>query len=480
MPITRKQQILAKLETTEGGGATFAAGDAVQVYEPALSDTVDVLDRVPAGPTLSRDYSPVGRKTRQLTFKSDFRGSGAGATEPDFGKMLQAAGWKGVASASLQLCTVGAVTGDGFQIGEQVYKGAGYATATVIGVVVGILAVTSNAPKYFTATTGDKLVVACILTTFTTSDAITGNSSGSTTTLSAATAHTGFGYQPTSEKLLQVDTGAWSPGTPAGLGEVLAVEAAGNRVGAVQITRQGTSYTDLDVVLLWGSIANGNTLRSASGANTATIGSDPTMIRTPSLAYRHNLDGRNRLLLGARGDFVLEGEVGQPLQFSWTFSGDVGTDADALPVATSGLGTVRAPRLLGAFVCYGNGTEVYRLPTKRISVAMGNTVNPNLDANRAGGSTGSNITDRQPAITVTVDQGHSSFDWEALRDAGTAVRFALLIGDTLANMLAIVVPVGQVTEVAIGDADGVGTFEATIRALRITESGDDELFIAQL
>jgi hypothetical protein len=477
MPITRKQQVLAKLETTEGGGATFAAGDAVQVFDPTLSDTVEVLDRVPAGPTLSRDFSPVGRKTRQVTFRSDFRGSGVPANSPDFSRLLQACGYK--TTASLLVLTAAAVTGSGFQLGEQLFQGASYAAATGIGVIVGILT-SANVPKHVSATSGDKIIVAVVSGTLPTATLTTGNSSASTTTISASTAYTGFSFQPTSEKLLQVDTAAWTGGTPAALGEVLAVEAASLKVGAVQVIRQATSYTDMDVTLLWGSIANTNTLRNAAGTGTAVINTVPDMIRTPSLALRHNLDGRDRLLNGSRGDFTLEGEVGQPMQFSWTFTGDPGTDADALATVTTGLGTVRAPRLLGAFCCYGNGSAIYRLPTKKVALNNGGTVSPNLDANRAGGSTGSNVTDRDPSFVVTVDIGHGSFNWEGLRDAGTPVRVGFLLGDTQGNIVSLVAPIGQVTEVALGDSDGVATFDVTIKPLRINESGDDELYITQL
>lgn len=477
MPITRKQQLLSKLETTEGGGATFASTDAIQVFDPSLSDNVDLLDRVPAGPTLSRDFQPIGRKTRQVTFRSDFRGSGTGSTAPDFAGLLQASGYK---SATPRVLTLAAVTGNGFQLGEQVFQGASYATATAVGVVIGVLSA-ANAPLHVSATSGQKLVVAVVSGTFASATLTTGNSSASTTTISADAAYSGLVYQPTSEKLISVTTAAWAGGTPSAVGEVLAVESAGLKVGAVQIISEtGGTYTAMSVTLLWGSIANGNTLRNAVGTGTGVINAAPTMTRTPSLAMRHNLDGRNRLLLGARGDFSLEGEVGQPMQFNWTFTGDPGVDADAAPITTSGLSTVRAPRLLGAFCCYGVGNAIYRLPTKRVALAQGNTVNPNLDANRAGGSTGSNITDRDPSFTVTVDMVHSNVNWESLRDSGSIVRVGFLLGDTLGNMVSLVAPNCQVTECALGDADGVATFDVTMKPLRIAESGDDELYIGHL
>lgn len=473
MPIDRKQQLLAKRETTEGGGATFLNTDAIQVFEPSISGGADVQSRVPAGPTLSRDFEPVGRRTRQLSFRSDFRGSGSTGTAPDFARLLEAAGYK---LSTLRVLTLGAVTSTvgGFQVGEIVSQSSG----AIRGVVVAALS-SANAPKSAGNTSGDKLVVAVIVGTFTAA-ATTGESSGSTSTASVEDAYTGFGYQPTSEKLIQFSVGSWTGTQPVGAGEVIAVESGGAKVGSVQITATtGSPIATITGVLLYGSIANGNTVRSAANG-TATLSADPTMIATPSMAFRHNLDGRNRLLLGSRGDFTLEGEPGEPMQFQWTFSGDPGTDADAQPIATSGLSTVRAPRLLGAIVLVGVGSAAYPLTTKRVSLANGGTVNQNLASNRPGGSTGSNVTDRDLALNVTFDNVNGAFDWESFRDAGTPVRFAIVLGTVQGNMLAIVAPVCQVTECTIGKAEGVSTFEVTMRPRRVRESGDDEIYLVQL
>lgn len=473
MPINRKQQILAKVETSEGTSANPGASDAIQVFDPSLSDNVDVQDRVPAGPTLSRDFAPIGRQTRQITFTSDLRGSGDTSipiTEPEFAKLLKAAGWR---SSTFKKLTLGAVTGTGFQVGEQVTQSSG----TIIGVIVGIMQ--AGAPVHRTTTTGALLCVAVLTGTFTAA-ATTGSSSGSTSTASAVADYEGVCYQPTSQKLVNVTTAAWTGTAPVAVGEVLKVESpAGTVVGSCQIINNNSGFVDFDVTLLHGTMLNGYTLRSA-GNGTTTINAAPTQVRTPSLTISHNLDGRLRELLGARGTFNLQGEVGQPMQFSWTFSGDIGAASDTPAVATTGLSTIRPPRLLGAFCCYGLGAEVYRLPTKRVSFDLGATVNPNLDANRAGGATGSNVTDRDPSFQVTVDQVQSAFDWEAARNAGTTVRMVFILGTTAGNILAIVAPIGQVTEVSMGDSDGIATFDVTVRPRRVQESGDDEVFIAQL
>lgn len=478
MPITRKQQVLAKLETSEGSSSSPGAVDAVQVFDPQLSDTVDVQSRVPAGPTLSRDFEPVGRQQRQLQFRSDLRGSGATGTEPDFAKMLKACGY---ASSTLKQVTLGAVTGIGFQVGEIVSQSSG----TIRGVVVAILTA-GNTPVHRTTTTGHKLLVAVITGTFTAA-ATTGESSASTSTASAVADYTSqFCYQPTSQKRVRLQTAAWSGGTIA-TGNTLKIEnvTSGILLGAVQV-ESITSQTDFEVTVLF--LQNGgfdataaqNRLRAPNGTDTTTLSSAPTATKTPSLTVRHNLDGRQRDMVGARGDFSIEGESGGPMQFAWTFSGDLVAALDAPAITTSGLSTVRPPRLLGAFLCYGLGTEIYRLPTKRVTVNNGGSVNPNLDGNRDGGSTGSNVTDRDPTIVVQVDAVNGAFDWEAARNAGTVVRAAFILGTTQGNIVAVVAPVCQVREVTIGDADGVSTMDVTLAPKRIQESGDDELYIAQI
>lgn len=472
MPLTRKQQVLAKLETSEGSDAMPGASDAILVYDPSISPSVEVQDRVPAGPTLSRDFAPVGRETLEVAFSSDFRGSGLTGTAPDWGAaLIQAAGWK---PGTLVELTTGAVTGIGFQVGEIVQQSAG----AIRGVIVGILE--SGAPVHRTIATGALLAVAEIVGTFTPA-ATTGESSASTSTLSAVDVWAGFTYQPTSEKLINITTAAWSGGTPAAEGETMAVEnGSGQQIGAVQIINDNGSFLDMDVTLLFGSIANGDTLRNAAGTGTTTVNAAPVAIRTPSLSLYHNFDGRLRKLLGGRGDFTCAGEAGAPLVFAWTFSGDATPGVDTPAIATTGLSTVRPPRLFGAICSYGLDDQVHRLPTKSISVANGATVAPNLDANRPGGATGSNVTDRDPTITVTVDQVHGAFDWEAAQRAGTVVRAAFLLGTTAGNMLSIVAPRCQVREIAIGDAEGVATFDVTLAVKRIRESGDDEMYFTQL
>lgn len=475
MPITRKQQILAKVETSEGVSANPTSADAVQVYNPSYSDSVDTQNRVPAGASLSRDFTPIGRSSRQLSFETDFRGNGDTSipvSDPDFATFLQGSGYK---RSTIKALTLGAVTGTGFQVGEIVQTASGANRGVIIG------AFTSGGALVHLATAvGTVLVVAVLVGTFAAA-ATTGEASGSTSTTSAVADYAGACYQPTSEKLVQVEaSGGWTGTSPAAAGEVLDVETTGGaKIGAVQVQQDLGAMELMNVTPLWGTMVLGNVLRSA-GNGTATISLAPVQIRTPSVTARHNLDGRRRDALGTRFDFTLEGDVGAPMIFKWTASGDLGPAIDALPIQTTGLSTIRPPRMIGAIFAYGKGNAIYRLPTKRAALQNNGSANPNLDANRAGGSTGSNITDRDPSVTFTVDQVHSAFDWEALRDAGSTVRIAWVIGTVKGNIVGIVAPVGQVTEVSPSDSDGIATFDVTVALRRVLESGDDEAFIFQL
>ena len=261
MPITRRQQILTKVETSEGVSSNPGASDAIQIFDPNYSDNVEQLERAPAGGSLSRSFSTIGRTTRQVTFTTDMRGSGdttIPVDQPEWGKLLLASGYK---AATLKKVTLGAVTGTGFQIGEVVSQSSG----AIRGIVLGAFT-SGGVLTHLLNTSGGHLAVVPIVGTFTAA-ATTGESSGATATASAVADYEGHAYGPTSEKLTQVSVASWSGGTPA-VGESLDVEVSGAKVGGVLVIADnaGGAFTSMNVVLMWGQMLNGNTLRTASGA----------------------------------------------------------------------------------------------------------------------------------------------------------------------------------------------------------------------
>ena len=488
MPLTRKQQILFKRETSEGVSAAPDATNAVLVFEPSISDSVETNDRVPAGSTLSREVVPTGRRTRTIGFQNDLRGSGdvsAPIDEPDWGQMIECSGYETVTLREIPLPTF--TSGTGYHLGEIVQQ-----SSTIRGIVCGLF----NAAGAFvhTLAAAGTVVVVEIAGAMADAGTLTGESSNSVGTGGTVADYAGRAYKPTSLKLitLAASGGFAGAGSDPEAGDVVTVLRGGAQVGIAQVSSINGGGTSLEVSLLDGQVALADVLYwSATAA--ATLTSAPIMSKTPSATISHNLDGRRRDLVGARGDFELTADAGNPLSFNWTWTGDPATAVDAVPFATSGLSNVRAPRLFaadGAVCTYADTVNVpddgdtaaqqLRLATKSVSYSSGNSVSPDIDANSAGGARGANITDRDPTYSATVNQAHSGFDWEDKRDNSKLVHAAVVVGSTPGNICGLVIPRGQVLEANIGDSDGVATHEVQIKPRRVREQGDDEIIFFQM
>lgn len=471
MPITRKKQWLFKLESSEGQDASPGAADAVEVFDLELSDGPELLDRVPAGPSLSRGFRTLGLNRAEVTNRSEFRGSGDTSipiVEPDWGRFVQTSGMLKVQPIALTLGSPSA--GTGVQVGEVLQQGGG----TTRGVVLGCFA--AGVPVRRLTGTGTAVVVP-ILGTFASAPTPTiGESSATTASCTATASYAGVAYKLTSRKLFNVITAA---ACAVAVGEVVKIERAGVVVGAAQLILNNSGFTNVDMTLLYGEVANGDTVRAAAGGTT-TISTGPTQTETPSGTGQANEDGEQSKYFGMRADWTLGGGAGEALMFNWTLRGDVGPVVDALPVTGASLPTIVAPQFRDALCIYGRGAEIYALPTKEMQLAMGAQVEPNRDANRAGGSTGSNVIDRVPALTATVDRTHSAFPWRAMRDSGEAARVAYVLGKTPGNIMSIVCPRLQVSEVSRNDATGIAAWALTLNPARILESGDDDVWLAQL
>lgn len=482
MPLTRKQQVLFATQASESLAATLTGADAVLVFEPKLSDDADSQQRVPAGSSLSREVTPLGRKTRGLSYTSYFRGSGDTSVPidaPDWGKQALSCGFEQVTPVAIPIT---APSGTGFQFGEIVQKGSAR------GVVIGLLV--SGATRARMAVAGTVVVVQVGTTAFTSSGTLTGESSGTTGTIGTVADYPGVAYKPTSLKLTRlVASGGWS-GTAPVAGDVIFFVRSGVQVGSAQL--QSISGTNHDVTELEGDVLNGDVM--TFGAATATITSDPVQTKTPAATIGHNLDGRSRNLVAARGDFELAAASGEPFLFTWNWQGDSVPAVDELPKATSGLSSIRAPRLFasdGAIVAFGRtaytlapvsdtATPVKTLPTKSVSLTMGNVISPDLDANSSGGARGANVTDRDPTLSVVINQVLGGFDVEAFRDNAQTIHVAVSVGTVLGNIVGLVVPNGQIQSAPIDSADGVATHQLEVKPKRILEAGDDELYLFQL
>lgn len=472
MPISRKFQFLFGIESSEGQAATLGASDAVQAYDPQLSGGPSFDDRNPVGATLSRGPKSIGRDQGEFTCKTDFRGSGDTSlpiTQPDWGKLGRCSGL--VAFTPQALALDAPASGTGIQFGEIINTGPTRA------VVIGLLAAGVPVDQL----TGAGTAVLAMLTagSFTNGETINGESSGTAADANAdAVDYAGVAYKPTSRKLFNIITAA---ACATAVGEVVTFERAGIYVGAAQVVVNNGAFTDTDLSLLEGNVAQGDTVRLADGVTTTTISAPgPVQTETTSGTAQFNEDGEQSQFLGSRTAWSLDGEAGGPLQFTWTMRGNPTTPIDANPIATTGLGTITAPNFRGAICSYGYNAQIHRLTTKNLSFSNGGQIEDNLDANAVSGSNGSNIVDRAPVVSVTVDRTHSAFPWRELQREGTPVRVAYMLGASPGNIVGIVAPKCQVEGVQRSDSNGIMTWDLQLNPLKVLEQGDDDFYLVQL
>jgi hypothetical protein len=477
--LIERQQILGKIETSDGVPVTPSASDAVLIYDPECDDDVSFLERRPSGSTLSQQFDPAGLTMRRNTFKTDLRGSGAPGTAPEWAKFALASAMQ---QRSLVLMALTSVSNtEHFMPGEIVWQGSTYATATAVGICV----------TYLKGVDGSILVVP-ISGTFA---AGTVNGLGSLSVATAGTPTTsgvGFGYVPDSQRVVSVTVDAWSPGAPAiaAVGAVLLVLRGVFVVGAIQVLDAGAGPNwaiTFTASLLFGEIADVDNLVSAELGILAAVDGEPIQTRTPSLTIWNNLDGFLRKTAGSRGTFTLEGDAGGPLVFSWDFLGKAVSHSAALPVATGALGSTRPPRLFGAFAAFLYGSQMFRLPVKRIALNQANTVGPREDANAAGGSQGTFVTARRPTLSVEVEMAGMAWDALGFRNNETQVGFAAVLGGngsgtfagrTAGNTLVLAAPNCQLKQARPGNSNGVATWQLELEPKKVLDAGDDEVILA--
>lgn len=480
MPITRKHQIAAKLETAEGtdiwGGSPPASTDVVRVYDPQVQDSTEFDDTVPSGASLSRDYQAVGRQGRSMTFGADFVGNNTGATDtlkrnavPPWDAFVRASSTKRV---DMTLAT-GTVTAGPFYPGEKVGDASWAGSPTNWGIA---------------ANDGvGGLFIVPIVGDFGSATAVYGQASGASIGTATIDTTEGLAYLPDSLQTVAVNltVAGWSAATPSD-GDVLLIKRSGEQVGSCRIVTIGDPAL---VSLVYGSIANGDELHAADGSYaTAEASAAVVAVNSPSISIYSNLDGEARRLLGGRGDFTLGGETGKVLKFAFTMQGSPDDEVDELQIAGVSLSTLAAPKFAGAIFSVGydrdaaldspTGTAAHFgtcIPAKSIEFAPGNSIEDRRGQCAASGVISARVVDRDPQLTIEFEKvGVGAFDWKRIMRRGVAVRLGFVIGTAVGNRVGIVLPSCQVVEVTDGEADGLATNQVTLRPRRLREAGDDE------
>ena len=94
MPIlSERSQIAAKEESQEGVAESLAAADALLVFAPGFYPNMEILPRNPARDTFSGYSSVSGRRSADIVFRTELKGSGTAGTPPKWGKLVKACGF---------------------------------------------------------------------------------------------------------------------------------------------------------------------------------------------------------------------------------------------------------------------------------------------------------------------------------------------------------------------------------------------------
>lgn len=193
--LTRKRQLAAKIEAVEGTAETLAATDAkLLVYNPKVTFDVAMSERNPARPSFSNIGKIPGKRPAGLSFRIELRGSGAAATVPEWGKLLQACGF-GV--NALKSMNIGAITNGPFQHGETITGGTSAAKGRVV---------------INTANGATAILFVIISGVFVSAEVITGGTSTATATTSSVPATVGNEFKPISDNIPSLTQGSFEDG----------------------------------------------------------------------------------------------------------------------------------------------------------------------------------------------------------------------------------------------------------------------------
>ena len=473
MPLARVFQLAAKVESSEGQEETLTADDVVVVTEVSVDDSTDFEENNTSGQSLSGDFQTAGRTTRTMTFQQELRGNTTGATDQD--KSSAAPPWdrflrpSGFEKVGLQRVT-GSITSGPFMIGEILDGGSGGSAVVVTP--------SKGSEELFVIPLEGAL-----------SGTLTGRDSGASISTPTITDDYGTGYRFVSQKTARVEVDTWTS-TPS-IGDVFTVFASATskeQVATGQILADRSvsdTFVDLEVLITSGGLAAGNVMRVGSrSAAVETV----EALAGPSLTLLSNQDGKRRVNTGARGDFTLDVPPGDKGTFSFTFEGSGPPATDEAPIPGASADPLAAPRFQEAMLHMGYnrgdaGSPDHFfacLPLKSFQLAISATVELHTNPCAPEGIDGSNITDRDPTVTIEVDHvGVTGFDWGGALRNSTPIRFGFVFGTEVGNRVGIICPRCQVTSLSDGEAEGLLTDSVELKLRRILEAGDDELFIVK-
>jgi hypothetical protein len=464
MPLERRKQVAIATESVPGTAATIAGAAVIDTLEANATLSQGLIDRQPSGGTLSKGVEAVGRRSGEVTFDVDIKGSGTAGTEPNYWKAIRSAYYANGSVVTITLAAPGLT--EPLPPGDRISTSGGAAGVVLVEALAG-------------ATT---IICALVAGTFGTSQqvnsALKGNAVGTTASSSPQASAGGLVLRPTSFAETTVDTtGDWDNGDPD-VGEGVQIKDGETVVGEA-IYRGEASATSKRLEMAWGILPAGGELVSISGSGaTAATLADPTNAATlpASLTAQLNRAGHTWLLAGGQSTFTAQADAGQPGRFSFTVTGQVGDPFMSEQLSSGVVVPSTTPPKFGKAVATINGVP---LPVKSFQFDAGVTVSQRADANLANGEAGGQVTERAATLQVTVEQ--TALETVALWNrygTGDTVRVGIQVGTAAGNRISFVAERAQISDMTPGEAEGLATFDITFQCRAVSGTGDDEVYIA--
>lgn len=191
-------------------------------------------------------------------------------------------------------------------------------------------------------------------------------------------------------------------------------------------------------------------IKACDGSNTST-GVYKFLRTDTNVEFISNEDGERAVLSAARGTFVFNATVGQVPTFAFTFTGAYRDTSSAATASITPLAAV--PPTFGdpTTTVTFDGSNV---AISTISIDLGNTVQPRVDANASNGMRGAVIVNR--ATRITLDPESSPIPWRTYFNTQAVVPLSVKVGSfTFTGQV-------QVIQAPRGDRDGILTRQITL------------------
>lgn len=511
MPLlSQKVVVLAKIESQENVDANpVASTDAILVSNVSPTVETQELERNTYRKSLSTQASVIGRKTAQITFDKELKGSGVEGVAPEIGKLLRACGMSETYVPSTAEATIAAVVADPGNTGTATFAKTTAPVDKANSTYVIYCAEggnSSTAQFVLLPPDGDGIFPAgddsilmstvfdAVSTDDTASFTFAGNLASKTLTFDDTTYSANTTITVTIGGIKFDYTVGDSAESSSAVASAFAALIAADRrftgttatTGVVNIVLAGNAapFAIGSAITLGdsGAVVTGSATGNFAAGDKFTVSLrasgfhyEPVSSGFESLTIYCYLDGLLHKMTGCRGTVSFSGEAGNYGTASFTFMGQYHPVEDApLPE-----GAVYEPTAPHQIELAGLMLDSYRYAcAQSFSIDMGMTNVVRDCMNGADGYDGIVTTARSVTGSVNPEAVlESDFNvWERFAN-GEIGKFYVCVGVDSYNKVEFISDSVQYNSVAYGDRNNIRTYDIGMKFVGATGDGDDEIKI---